>query len=227
VVSLQERDFLILKWILEMRFSNLEMVNEGFFSDKSVSMATARSRISQLVQGNYLLKTQGYDSTTKAYYLATKKAHKVLETRDLDGVLVKPIKALSVHSFEHDRCVSLIRIKLEQEGRAKKWKSERVLKAELAMRSIKISREIMPDAIFESRIGHKCAFELELSPKSLKRYYQKVERFSEIMEEKDGLFKLCLFVTCNEFTFKTLTELTKPYGNKFRVQKFGEIIKDV
>jgi hypothetical protein len=224
VVSLQERDFLILKWILEMRFSNLEMVNDGFFSESSPSMATARSRIKKLLDDGYLKKVNGYDQTTKAYYVSTKKSYKTLLEKNPDKIIPSPVKEISVQTFEHDKRVLECRLILEKQGRATHWISERGLKAILAERSQKIDKEFLPDAIFTSSIGLRCAFEFELSPKTSKRYFHKVERFKEVMEEKEGLFSLCLFVVSSEFTYKTLKQLTEPYGNRFKVQRYGELV---
>lgn len=207
-----------------MRFSNLELVNEGFFSDSSPSMATARSRIKKLLDEGYLKKVNGYDQTTKAYYIGTKKSYRTLLEKSPDKILPAPIKEISVQTFEHDRRVSECRLILEKQGRATNWISERGLKAIMAERSQKINKEFLPDAIFTTSIGNPCAFEFELSPKTSKRYFHKVERFREVMEEEKGLFSLCLFVVSSEFTYKTLKQLTEPYGNRFKVQRYGELV---
>lgn len=223
---IQKRDLEILKWGLEMRFMDIEMVHRSFFDGDNPSMSTARNRIRVLKNEGYLKKVLGFDGSTKSYYLVTRKSFNFLKINYPDELLVSPLKKFSAHSFEHDRRVSLCRIELEKSGRAKNWQSERRLKAEFAKRSIKIARDHMPDAIFESKIGMKCAFELEISPKTHKRYQEKIDKFTEIIDQKDSLFGLCLFVVETDFSFRKLNELTKPYGNRFRIQKYGEIIKD-
>ena len=219
-VRLQKRDYEIFKFLLDMKFSDIEGLHEKFFKDQSMSsphLGGARTRVLSLYKAGYLNHRFAPNGTSRKYYMATLKAYRAL-VGHVDGEIVSKPHLVSDATFSHDELVLKSRLVLEGAGRASNWRSEKLLKAEMADRSIVIEREFMPDGVFTSKHGYPCAFELELSPKTKKRYRRKILRFIDVMEDPQGLFDYCLFVVKTPFTYNTLKELTTPYGNRFQVE---------
>ena len=82
-LCLQKRDLEVLKFCLEMRFSDLESLYQRFFlitkeGEKSQSDWWARERIGLLRRHGFLI-SQRLTFTGLSYYLATEKAHIALE----------------------------------------------------------------------------------------------------------------------------------------------------
>ena len=181
-----------------------------------------------------LLKRHGYLKSARvsfsgtSYYLATDLAHTALITlaNSSGRSFVRPLHAVDIRTFEHDRLVMEARLALESEGRARDWLSERRLKSEAAL-SFGLAREFQPDAIYRNKFSESVAFELEISVKSRERYQDKIRKYVEVMREHEGLdkgLKGVLFVTVHENVFKTLTELTERYGGKFRIERLEALL---
>jgi DNA-binding PadR family transcriptional regulator len=223
-VVYQERDWEIIRWLLEMRFSSINVIQERFVAGNSKDSAGARKRVSKLVKHGLIRPTIGFDGTTRSYYLTTKKGFELLKRQRPSELFPSPLSEISAHTFEHDRRIIVCRLLLEKQGRATNWQSERYLKFWLAARSMELSRDSMPDGIFENRHGINTAFELEYSPKTLVRYTEKIQRLMEQMQSPNALFKMCLIVVSTEFGHRVLTNLTKPYGNVFQIHKWENFV---
>lgn len=222
-IVLQDRDYEIFIWLLDQKFSDLETLKHKFFSRDSESLGGARTRVQKLEAYGYLRSELLDIGSTKKYYIATKKAHRVLQERITFIKFPSAVKAISVLTFLHDKYVLQCRVYLEEQGRATHWKSERRLKALLSRNGQNLEREFMPDGIFTNKNGELTAFELENVPKEIPRYKKKIERFAAIMAGTNPAFSACLYVTTNENTKKILKSLTAPYGKYFLVLTFNEL----
>lgn len=221
---LQPRDLEIFRWILEMGFISVDLAKEVFGAESGGKTGDGiRKRLKSLVENSYLNETIGFDGTSKKYYTATKKSADAAYQSGVTEIYLPASKKINPSMFAHNLKVMLSRIDLERSGRASGWISERVIKTKISSGTTDIKKSMMPDGIFISSIGLPCAFELELSNKTFKRYQEKVEKHLEIMQREASSYKLCLYITSTDFAYSSLKEIAKPYGNIFRIQKFEEL----
>ena len=223
-VQLSERDLDIFEWLLDMKFSDIQILNDVFFDKDSNNFGGARSRISRLVGAGFLKKHVGVGGGSRVYYFASKKAEKALNDKRPEVLVPKALTKLRAETFEHDLTVAKLRSRLEELGRARGWESARVGRKTLILLNQNLPREMIPDAIYQNKIGKKVAFEYELSRKSQRRYEQKVDEFVSIMRSSEPLFEYCLFVASSEIVETSLKSLTEPFGTHFRVQRVEELI---
>lgn len=96
---LQERDFAIFIWLLDQKFSDLEILKKRFFDPTSESLGGVRTRIQKLLTRGYL-KSQHLDvGSTKKYYLAAARAQRETQKSILTYVFRKPSAKLARSLF--------------------------------------------------------------------------------------------------------------------------------
>lgn len=231
-VWLQDRDFEILRFCLEMKFSSLEALNERFFDAKSQDMFAARKRVQKLEANGHLKSVSMLSGTTKKFYLATAKGYREFTAKHdlappsqgLSTTVPKPVTKLSIVTFEHDLMVLKSRQLLERQGRARDWRSERVLKAMAASGTGGLARDFMPDGIFTSKNSKVCAFEFENRPKNTDKLKEKIFRLNALMGTKDPVFEACLFIASSDSLKNKIKNITDIFPNKFVVQSMSELI---
>ncbi|MBL7557633.1 MAG: replication-relaxation family protein [Bdellovibrionaceae bacterium] len=177
------RDLEILYFILEMKFSNIHIIHQKFFSTtrfglKSCSFDYTRQRLGELVRYGLIEKVDTFLKT--GLYQTTQKGYFLLCNSNLQKLIPKPSFGVDIRTFDHDLKVSNIRVELEQCDKAKNWISERSICEDEKYRSL-FTNEFRPDAIYTCPNGSKVAFELELSRKSKDRYKQKLNRYIQVM----------------------------------------------
>lgn len=237
-ISLQDRDIEILKFCLEMKFSDIENLNFKFFDSQSLDMHAARKRIQKLESGGYLKSTTMLAGTTKKFYIASSKGYKeienyeyrffkkvpIVETKNiLNYSCPKPVTKLSIVTFEHDYGVLRIRRLLEEQKRATHWRSERLLKTIAQINTQSLKRDFMPDALFTSKQEKVVALEFENKPKSEGQLREKIFRLKAIMEKNDAPFEACLFVASALSLKNKIKSLTDLIPNRFIVQSMSEL----
>lgn len=222
-IVLQDRDFEIFIWLLDQKFSDLETLKRKFFLKDGESLGGVRTRMQKLEANGYVHSKLLDVGSTKKYYVATKKAHKFLSQKFTFTKFPSAVKEISPVTFIHDKYVLLSRIYLEEQGRATHWKAERRLKAILSSNGQNISREFMPDGIFNNKNGELTAFELENSPKNHERYKKKIEKFYSIMNGINPPFRFCLYITTSEVTKLALKKISYPFAKHFLIQTFDEL----
>ena len=229
-IWVQKRDLEILRFCLEMKFADVESLNQKFFDAKSQDMFAARKRIQKLEAVGFLRSVNLLSGTAKKFYLTTPKGHRELtklsSPRDqvsLGLSLPNPVSKLSVVTFEHDLGVLKSRLELEKQGRASNWRSEKLLKSQAEAATGRLQRDFMPDAIFTSKHGKVCAFEYENKPKSENQLREKVFRLNALMTEKDPVFEACLFIASTENLKNKIKKMTDLIPNKFVVQSRDEL----
>lgn len=213
-----------------MKFADLKSIHQKFFlntrsGERSLSDWWARERLG-------LLKRQGYLSAKRisfsgtSYFLATDLAHSALLNMRSGRSFVRPLVEIDIRTFEHDRRIVEARLVLERLGRATNWVSERRLKSELAL-TVGLSRAYQPDAIYQNKLGEMMAFELELSAKTKDRYADKIRKYVDVIRQAEVStkgFRGVLFVVCQDHVFNILSELTRRYEGKFKIEKFNELV---
>lgn len=190
---LTPRDYDILRFILEQKFSSLEALYFRFFDVRKSqtdplpkNFWTARQRLSKL-RNLALIKTEKVLSTGKAHFLITPYGHKVLTTHVETVIAIQPAKSIDFSLYEHDVRVTMIRALTESKGRAKEWYSEKWLKACAIQIDGKykfhFAKDLRPDAFFINSKGEKIALELEVSRKARSRIDQKIKLYDELLSE--------------------------------------------
>lgn len=222
-IWVQKRDLEILRFCLEMKFADVESLNQVFFDAKSQDMFGARKRLQKLEAVGLLRSVSLLSGTAKKFYLTTPKGHRELLKVATSVVIPNPVSKISVVTFEHDLGVLKSRLELQRQGRASNWRSERLLKSQVEAATGRLKRDFMPDAIFTSKHGKVCAFEYENKPKSEKQLREKVFRLNALMTEKDPVFEACLFIASTENLKSKIKKMTDLIPNKFVVQSRDEL----
>lgn len=224
-VYVQKRDIEIFRMCLEMKFVDIESINKVIFNEDDFKMFAARKRVQKLEASGFLKSVSLLAGTTKKFYIATQKAF--LEVKKDDSILdiPRPVKKVSLVTFEHDLYVLKCRLLLEKQGRAKNWRSERLIKVQAEAETGRLSRDFMPDAIFKSKHGKICAFEFENKPKTETQLKEKIYKLNSLMENADPVFEACLFIASTENLTKKIKKITDSVSNKFAIQSFEELQK--
>ena len=222
-IFIQKRDVEVFKLCLEMKFSDIESINEIVFRNRDLNMFVARKRVQKLEATGYLKSIILQPGSLKKYYVSTKLAYLEVIKIDQESNTPRAIKKLSQVTFEHDLCVLKSRIWLENQGRAFSWISERLLKTQLASQTGTITRYFLPDGLFTSKNGKICAFEYENKPKSEQQLREKIIQLNSIMSKNDPIFELCLFIASTESLKTKIQKITQMYPSKFLVQSVSEI----
>jgi len=222
-IWIQKRDLEILKFCLEMKFADIEILNQKFFNLADPKMFACRKRVQKLESLGYLRSALMLAGTTKKFYLTTTKGHRELLKASYSHDGPRPVSKLSVVTFEHDLGVLKARILLEKQNRAFNWRSERLLKAHAKAGTGRLQRDFMPDGIFTSKQGKICAFEFENKPKTEKQLREKIFRLKALMDHNDPVFEACLFITSTDALKKKIKTITDLFLNKFVVQSMGDL----
>jgi len=225
---LTSREHELLEFILDQKFAGTQALYFRFYQGPGSTCPRYTQERLRLLEKGGLLKAVRIVTERENYYLVTAQGQGLIQGRHPERLIQEPADSIDLRTFEHDRRVSLCRAVREKEGSVTEWRSERRLKQEFAHRTAdyRIAREFMPDAIFTNQKGGQVAFELELSPKTRERYAKKIARFVEVMRSgaSPGLFSRVLYVPCAKSIQDTLCELTRPYGELFRVLPFTELV---
>lgn len=207
-IILQDRDYEVLRYILEQKFLSREQVTKWFY--KSPFMSQVRLRELGLLR---YLKKEPVALNSKDHFLITGLGLMALAERGVNGI--RPAKSIDIRFYFHDRTVTDIRLLFEDIGLAKDWKSERVLKAEIgSFLSARQAGKKIPDGMFLSPAGKRIAFELELVPKENSRYrkilagYQNVDRVF-YMVRGEALFNRLRGLMTNKMLISRLEDIEK------------------
>lgn len=223
------RDLDILEFTLEMKFSDLELIHQKFFSVtssgiKSNSDTWARQRIQILLKSGMLAKNT--DTFKRPLLTVTQKGYFYLQnSRPFEG---RPRSLLSVDykTFEHDRLVSNIRLELERRGECTDWVSERRLYDSDVITRL-LSSEYRPDGIYTDPSGKKIALELELSRKSKDRYKQKIKKYIQVVTSNYSStrpFDTIHYVIQKPQILELLKSESQIYHSYFRFTPLSEIL---
>lgn len=224
-IQIQSRDLEILRFCLEMKFSDIESLNEKFFVKGCDVMFAARKRVQKLESGGLLKSISIQTAGGRKYYFTTNKGYRELSKRSASTSIPNPVSKLSLATFEHDLGVLKIRMRLEHQGRASAWRSERLLKRVAHDTTLNLNRYFMPDAIFTSKQGKVCAFEFENVPKPEGQLREKVLKLKALMDAQDPIFEACLFVTSTDHLKNKIQRICSHFPNRFVVETQGEINK--
>lgn len=208
-LKLRQRDIEILKFLLEMKFSTLEVIHQKFFREtrdgaESTSLRWARERLALLIASGFIRsETALYKKTL---YLATQRSFLYLRNSFPEQNFCRPIGEVDKYTLDHDLTLLNLRLDLERKKKVSSWTSEKLL-IDHAQDFTGFTSEFRPDGIYLSAEGKKVAVELELARKSKKRYQEKIKRYIDLLM-KDGSQKSfeCVHYICRE---KQILELIR------------------
>ncbi len=228
-VILTDRDFEILKFILEMKFSSSEEVFIKFFKiTKSLADAKsdlwAKKRLLQLENSNFLKSVKVLGGLRK-YYIPTLKAYFALSNFYTESKLCKPTHTIDFRTFHHDRLVLQARLTLEELRGINQFISERELKAS-GIITQHLTNQYIPDGIYLDSNNKKIALELEIAIKSKSRYRDKINKYVNVMRsEKTGLiFQKAHYLCAKESLKNYLVKETRIYGDLFKIETINEFL---
>jgi hypothetical protein len=228
-VRLVERDYEILRFILEMGAASSDVVWIGFFKEEGIGKKYAQNRLSRLRKSDYLISHFTPDGAAR-WYTATKKAKSFVssyfELGDCDLPEVR--KNIAQGNFFHDKGMCLIRAMLKSKGEIVEgsFLSDYLLKSQIAEGEYEISERSLgygvPDGVYESKDGIRVALEFERNTKSHKNILKKF-RNAENFEGSDCV----LFIFASENVRKVyLNQLSKLniYKKPFVFMTYDEFI---
>lgn len=230
-VILTERDFEILEFIMDMKFSGVEEVFEKFFkvtqsNELAKSAEWARKRLFQLEQAKFLKSVRSFSESTR-YYSTTFKAYYALANFKPETFVCKPSCGFDQRTFIHDRGVLKARLHLESIGAAKSWISDRKLRSSTDLTG-SLATNYIPDAIYINSSDSRVAFELEIAVKAKARYQDKVRKYVQLVRSTNGASKIFdhVQVVCvKETVAKFLIKETRIYGDIFEILSVDEFFK--
>jgi len=223
-IRLTKRDIEIIVFLLDMKFCSLDELYFKFFrlnldGTESKSSWWARDRINTLKSLKLVTSVHFY-TEAKSYYLATRKAFKIVQGCVGGSSVCKPTFRLDIRTFEHDKLITQLRLELEGRRLVTDWNSEKLLSEDPKYKNI-LCREFRPDAIYQNTEGRKVAFELEISTKAKKRYQDKIKKYVSIIRSQktdSKLFDVVHYVCAKVSVFDLLVNETKIYKDFFKIE---------
>ena len=226
-IKLTDRDIGVLTFMLEMKFSTIEIIHQKFFSttrfgSTSYSLDYTRQRISELIKRNLIQKVDSY--LKLGIFQTTQNGYFYLINSSIDKTPPKPIFGIDIRTFDHDLKVSKARLQLETNRTAIGWISERSLSDHTNF-DYRFPAEFRPDGIYTDRAQEQIAFELEIVRKSKERYQRKIKYYLDYMINSSlmpGKIKKVHFICAKETVLKLLKEETQLFSNYFKVEMSPE-----
>lgn len=230
VILLTSRDYEIMSFVCEMKFASIEDIYEKFFKtlrdgSESKSMWWARERITELYKRGYISRSYSFYER-KAYYLGTKKGYYELIRSYPTVIPTRPVESINFNTFEHDKLLLSLRLKMEKQNECSNWISDRTL-SQFPELCPSIDKSYLPDAIYTTATGEKVAFELEISRKAKKRYHEKIQSYVKCLRlNKDSLsiFKKVIFFVTQESVKDLLDNEIKLYKQYFDIRFDNSIL---
>ena len=210
-LRLGERDFAILRFILEMKNCSSEHVWEKFFRGDDVGIKYCQNRLSRLRRGDFLLSHYTYDGPTR-YYTATDKARSVV--MDFFGLseneIPAPRKDVDLRQFLHDKGLTWARIFLEKSGAISEWSwssEASIIRKYFYGKSVdEMSRCVIPDAVVKvvssTGVERLAAVEFERTQKTPEKRKEKIWG----LFEKDTKWAVKIFIFGDEGVEKVWEE---------------------
>ena len=90
-----------------------------------------------------------------------------------------------------------------------------------------LPRAYQPDAVYWNKLKEPVAFELEISRKTKRLYENKIRKYVDLIRQSEvngGGFRAVLFVVTHDAIFEVLSELTRRFEGKFRIEKFNDLL---
>lgn len=227
-VLLSERDYLIIEYVLDMKFATVQDIFEKFFKI-TLSQEPAKSdewairRLQQLTKAGYLTSVHSFSERRK-YYLGTQKGYSIIDKVKPEADVSKPCKGIDHHTFNHDKKVIEARIILENQRAATSWISDKKLRSNKELAGGLLLSNV-PDGLFRTPEGKRIALEIEATTKTKAIYQAKIKKYVSMMRSKDSkvnVFDKVLYVIAKPWVLDFLTKETKIYGDLFEITSYED-----
>jgi hypothetical protein len=162
-IRISDLDLSVLEFVSDMKFVSAGMVGERFFKGKGERYPQKRLR--DFVKNGLVFSVSEWGGK-KLNYLITEEGSCLLQRKGFDVVFFG-MKGIDLKNYEHDKVLSMIRIKLEARGIVKDWVSERVIRNRQDFLKVSDKEKIIADAYCKSlEKGTDLIIEFENSRKS-------------------------------------------------------------
>jgi hypothetical protein len=223
-VRLVARDYEVIRFLIQMKFSSIEEIHQKFFKVssegiESSSLRWARERLAVLC-GLGLVSSENVAGSNKRYFVATAKGYHLISRALLLDGFAKPTGRIDIRTFEHDLAVLRMRLELESESSVTHWISDRELKV-ASEKFDALRGDYAPDAIYQTPSGEQVALEVEIARKAKIRYQKKIQHYVDTYRDRESsAFKLSkVHVVClRKSVFEIWQEKTEIFGSIFQVQ---------
>jgi len=226
-IELTDRDFELMRFILEMKFASGELLFQRFFKvtlskHESRSRAWSQRRLQQLEKSNLIRGAHSFSERVR-YFTCTKNGYYAIRQVYPQDHHVRPCVELDQRSFYHDKTIVKLRLQLEESGLATSWISERILRAG-AKDCGGLKGRWVPDGIYETPLGQKVAFELEVSQKSREAYRTKIRSYANILKQSEDRlpFGKVHFVCARDSVLEILKTETRLYPDLFLIEPLSK-----
>ncbi len=209
MLKLQDRDYEILSWLVQMKFMLLDQITRVFFKGCNPNRAPYR-RLLKLIKAG-LIETKRVYTESRDLYIPTKKAAQLL-MRWGGPYLLGLSKDKDFANYSHDKTLIDLRVLFMELG-IKTWVPERILRSARPTGS-------SPDALLVTS-NYLYAVEYERTEKKLTRYKEIVERYNRgnyhavlfICRAQALVKKIKSIASSRRFYFITLEDLTREREN--------------
>jgi len=207
-VKLQDRDYELLSWLVQMKFMLLDQITSVFFKSCNPNRAPYRRMLKLMKAG--LVETKRVYIESSDLYVPAKKAAGLLMKQGVPYSLGISKDKEFAH-YKHDKALIDLRILFRELGIGA-WIPERVV------RSIK-PRGSSPDALLVTK-RYAYAIEYERTEKKLTRYKEIFERY-ESRDNYDAVLYIC-------FNEAFISKIKKEYypSRKFYFITLERLLKD-
>lgn len=231
---LVDRDYEVIKFIYDMKFSCTNDVFGAFFDDGKVKNNRYCYNRLKKMEAEGFIKSNTVSTFNTRWYIIAGKGLSLLRERFTDDLYPKKAAdKIDTRYFEHDRTVALCRIALEHKGLAKNWVSEKSIAYSILTKTGEYQSKYMfqnlrqssiPDGLFETKKGEKVAFELEFSRKSNRALMQKLNNLHQETKSKNAIFNRVLVITNGDKIYNLVTKTAKDLGASFKVLRLNNVI---
>lgn len=198
-IRISDLDLDILNFISDMKFASSELVRERFFADKGERYP--KKRLKDFEDHGLLGSALEWGGRSFSYFI-TENGTKLLQRKGRD-VVPYGLKGLDLKNYEHDKMLSQIRVRLEIQGKAKGWISERQIRNKKLSLRVSDNDQIIPDAYAQNVKGEDLIVELEVSRKSNERIKKLLKNYQMYFVGSKNEGEKVLFFFSNESLLKT------------------------
>jgi hypothetical protein len=183
-IYVTKRDVDILKFINDMKFSNVDQVHSLFFEKKGKQYI--QRRLKKFRNEGMLVSYPEWGGRGFNYGVSDKGVSLLL--RRGVGTVPLSLKKIDLKNYEHDKVLVELRIRLESLGLVRDWKSERLIRYEQDFLNFGLGGKIICDGYaYSVKKSDRVIIEFEHSRKSNQRIKSLLKNYSEYFQEKGDL----------------------------------------
>jgi hypothetical protein len=180
-VYVTKRDVEILKFINDMKFSNVGQVHGMFFRGKGKQYL--QRRLKKFSDEGILLRYPDWGGRSFNYGVSEDGVNLIL--RHGQNTVPLNLKRIDIKNFEHDKILTELRIELESLGLVSHWKSERLIRYEEDFLKFGLEKRIIADGYaFSVKKEDRVVIEFEHSRKSNQRIKELLNNYENYFKEK-------------------------------------------